>query len=147
MLFQTTIPLRFWRKVYADSFGCWLWQGAITTGYGRFASPRTQLHYAHRFAYERLVGPVPDGLTLDHLCRVRACVNPRHLDAVPMRTNLLRGIGIVAVNAKKTHCINGHALDLLNTYRMPRGRACKTCRYAHKKAWRQRQARLGLPYS
>jgi hypothetical protein len=97
---------------------------------------------AHRFAYELFVDEIPDGLTLDHLCRNPRCVNPGHLEPVTQRENTLRGISPVAVNAAKTHCKHGHLLDEANTYMTNAGsRQCRTCnrlrmrrRYWAKKA-------------
>lgn len=83
--------------------GCWLWKGATACGYGYFRH-----RPAHRFAYELYRGPIPEGLQLDHLCRVRSCVNPSHLEAVTQGVNLHRGETIAARNAAKTHCPKGH---------------------------------------
>lgn len=86
------IEARFWAKVDKTET-CWLWTAAIRrrSGYGVFShQARTML--AHRFAYELLVGPIPDGLVIDHLCRVRHCVNPDHLEPVTQRENLRRGM-------------------------------------------------------
>jgi len=80
-------------------------------------------------AYELECGPIPDGLVLDHLCRVRACVRPGHLEAVTQRVNLLRGRTIQAANAAKTHCLRGHRFDSENTYVTSLGqRRCITCK-------------------
>ncbi|MBO0885095.1 MAG: HNH endonuclease [Mycobacterium sp.] len=91
-------------------------------------------HPAHRIAYTWLVGPIPEGFDLDHLCRVRSCVNPAHLEPVPRRTNLLRGRTIPAANAAKTHCPHGHPYDDTNTVRNKTGRLCLACRRARDKA-------------
>lgn len=81
----------FWRKVAIQPDGCWLWSGSTNGhGYGRLARSG-KLHGAHRFAYEHFIGPIPNGLDLDHLCRVRLCVNPSHLEPVTRGENLLRG--------------------------------------------------------
>ncbi len=110
--------------------GCWIWQGEITrNGYGRVVH-RGQRMLAHRAAYETFCGPIPDGLTIDHLCRVRPCINPSHLEAVTTRVNTLRGTGVTAENAKKTHCKRGHALTEDNLYSQGkdgRARMCRTC--------------------
>lgn len=138
---KRTLAERFWPKV--DKHGppsehrpdlgpCWLWIAAIDRkGYGAFGGPRdrTQVVRAHRVAYELVIGPIPDGLTLDHLCRVRRCVNPEHLEPVTGRENSLRGESVAAVNARKTHCIRGHEFTPENTKIQAQGRqrACRIC--------------------
>ena len=101
-----TAAERFWAKVVNDTeTGCWLWSGATTTGYGRFhLAMGLPLVVAHRFAYETLVGPVPAGLDLDHLCRVRRCVNPAHLEPVTRRENLMRGDTICRAHHEDRDC-------------------------------------------
>lgn len=130
---------RFMSKIrFTD--GCWLWIGTITTaGYGHFKMNK-RLYLAHRMIYEHLVGPIPDGLTLDHLCRVRHCVNPAHLEPVTYRENVLRGIGRSAENARKTSCPAGHEYTPENTYRWRnKSRECRAC---HRERERRRNARL-----
>lgn len=85
---------------------------------------------AHKWAYESIVGPVPEGMELDHLCRNRACVNPAHLEAVSRRVNQLRGLSISAKNARKTHCVHGHPLTGENVYEWRGSRYCRACRAA-----------------
>src|SRR5580765_9084 len=93
---------RFWLLV-ERSDSCWNWQGSISPkGYGRFRASQGSL--AHRYAYELLIGRVPEGLILDHPCRNLKCVNPAHLEPVTHRVNLLRGVGIAAICARKIHC-------------------------------------------
>lgn len=119
---------RFWPKV-SRSDGCWEWTGScfIPQGYGRFWMGGTKYVRAHRFAYELLVGPIPDGLVLDHLCRNRKCVRPDHLEPVTQGENVLRGVGLPAVNVAKTHCIHGHEFTEANTYRCGNARNCRAC--------------------
>ena len=128
--------------------GCWLWTAATTVaGYGQLgrAGGRGQTAWmAHRLSWELHRGPIPAGMHIDHLCRNPACVNPDHLEPVTQRENLLRGVGVSAVNAAKTHCANGHAFTPQNTYVFPRNgsRQCMMCRRAvdAKRASRKRKA-------
>lgn len=79
-------------KFDIDSSGCWLWSGKVDRyGYGKVWVSGAREAIAHRVVYETVVGPIPDGLVIDHLCRTPACVNPDHLDPVPQRENLMRG--------------------------------------------------------
>lgn len=138
---------RFWNKVDKNGpGGCWLWTASLDgRGYGQFALDRIEGKKrnvrAHRFSYEQIVGPVPQGFELDHLCRVRHCVRPDHLDAVPHIVNVHRGAGTGAAlwdgsppagalaNAAKTHCPQGHPYSIENTYLSNGGRfrKCRTC--------------------
>ncbi|MFZ2886530.1 MAG: HNH endonuclease signature motif containing protein [Minisyncoccia bacterium] len=117
---------------------CWLWTGAKRSGYGRVAIKR-KVYQAHRIAYEKEHGPIPKGLTLDHLCRVPSCVNPDHLEAVTRGENVLRGIGIAAMNARKTHCKRGHELAGENLkIQVGGGRTCRICFRMHWRNYHQR---------
>lgn len=93
---------RFWAKVEVDESGCWLWTASTNHGYGHFwVSPDVGKVYAHRYAYELLVGPIPDGLEIDHLCKVRNCVNPEHLEPVTKEENWRRGDAPSAVAVRE----------------------------------------------
>ena len=114
---------RFLSKVTRDPSGCWLWTGAISdNGYGSFHNGHRTVG-AHRYSFEHYVGPIPDGLVLDHLCRVTNCVNPAHLEPVTHAENIRRGYEAKA----QTHCKRGH--DLLITARWTKDgrRDCREC--------------------
>lgn len=134
---------RFWEKV-EKSDGCWLWLGAKNKlGYGSFGAGSLGSNAAHRFAYEALVGPIPEGLELDHLCRNPSCVNPSHLDPVTHHENILRGNAPPAINARKTHCKRGHEFTPDNTYTLKSSdgrdlRDCRTCRNEAQRKLRNR---------
>jgi hypothetical protein len=113
-----------------DENGCWLWQGFLNVhGYGRTKwEDRNWL--VHRLVYELMEAPVPDGLFIDHLCRVRHCVNPGHMEVVTNRENVLRGETIPAAHLAKTHCHRGHEFNQENTYLFGpemKWRQCKPC--------------------
>ncbi len=128
----------FWAKV-DKSGSCWIWIGSkATKGYGRWNGRK-----AHRVAYEALVGVIPAGLTIDHLCRNRKCVNPSHMEVVTNAVNVLRGESFSAVNQRKTHCPKGHPYDETNTgHRSDRpGRICRECmRIRNRVYYRSRTA-------
>jgi hypothetical protein len=95
---------------------------------------------AHRWSYEALVGPIPPGLEIDHLCRVRNCVNPSHLEPVTKAVNILRGESMSARHARQTHCKSGHPFDAENTRMTTDGqRRCRTCDRQYGIARRQRR--------
>jgi len=124
--------------------GCWDWVGPLSKdGYGRIWNGTHNIR-AHRFVFEQHKWPIPDGLTLDHLCRNRACVNPDHLEPVSNKDNVLRGFGPPARNARKNSCIHGHPLD---GTRLAEGRwirYCKTCRKTHAQRCRERERAIAF---
>lgn len=144
--------VRFWKHVRKEgsTTGCWLWQGVKHRGYGHFniGPPTMRGVKAHRFSYALVYGPIPKGLTLDHLCRHPACVNPAHLEAVTHRVNILRGTGVAAVNARKLGCKRGHLFTPENTYVTTRGeRTCRSCMRTHWKNWgRRKRGSPALPF-
>lgn len=114
---------------------CWEWTGGTSpAGYGKAGT-----RLAHRLVYEMLVGPIPEGLTLDHLCRNRVCVNPDHLEPVTLADNVRRGYGL-AGRWRNTHCKQGHPFDQVNTAYPVRSngkvrRACRAC----DRAWHRKE--------
>lgn len=126
--------------------GCWIWmRGVNYKGYGRVMWKGKAI-YVHRLLFEIERGPIPISLVTDHLCRVRLCVNPYHIELVTHKENALRGIGPTAINASKTHCIHGHEFTSSNTRVYCRNghiaRACKACRIINDKRRSLRNARL-----
>ncbi|HSN21677.1 MAG TPA: HNH endonuclease signature motif containing protein [Usitatibacter sp.] len=145
------IAERFWKKVDKNgpiepgmSTRCWLWTASRDRdGYGFFYLPRgsARLLRAHRVAYELVVGPIPDGLTLDHLCRAPACVNPAHLDPCTMGENVRRSpLAIFNARAEQTHCTRGHPFDEKNTGIHSGRRMCRACRNLMRRSLRARRA-------
>lgn len=134
---------RFTEKTKAGDDGCIVWTASGNgAGYGAMFIAKGKRVLAHRWSYEHFVGPIPDGLHIDHLCRNRMCVNPEHLEAVPQRANTLRGIAPTAINAAKTHCHKGHPLSGENLYITP-GRGSRQCRECHRTYERDRyQSRI-----
>lgn len=124
-----TLEQRLWRRV--DKTGdCWNWTGPLhSSGYGLIGEGGGQGRTlrVHRVAYELLVGPIPIGLTLDHLCQNTVCVNPDHLEPVTAEENLRRAA------ARRTTCRRGHAFTTENTIVRPHGRECRTCRKARRR--------------
>ena len=125
---------RFWSKVKKTDY-CWEWTASLRRGYGQFSLNGKQIT-AHRFSYELVNGKIPKELELDHLCRNHSCVNPDHLEAVTHRENILRGETLQAINARKTHCIQGHEFTPENTYQDKSYRQCKICRHEYQKKYK-----------
>jgi len=109
--------------------GCWIpRKKPETSGYVRCGwMDKNRGRNLHRVVWEAINGPIPNGLTIDHLCRVRNCINPGHLEVVTMRENILRGTGPTAINAKRTHCTHGHPLSGDNLYSYRGNRNCREC--------------------
>ncbi len=129
-----SVKERLLRRVVVDErTGCWLWQGGLDKyGYAQMTL-NGKSRRAHRVAYEEFVGPIPDGLEIDHVrargCEHRRCIYFGHLEPVTGRENKLRGDTVNAKNLAKTACAHGHEFDEQNTYVDPRGqRHCRACR-------------------
>lgn len=151
---------RFWAKVNVvlERTACWLWAGALTSaGYGNFYEEPGRWSLAHRVMYEAIVGPIAGNMTIDHLCRNRACVRPKHLQVVSFQENCQRRSDslyrereqpidpdiLTAHNRDKTHCPAGHDYTATNTYRDRVGRRyCKRCQ-ADRQAARRARERAG----
>ena len=132
MRLKKTPSERFHDKIfYEPNTGCWLWSAALSKdGYACF--DRKLAHHAHRYAYALYKGPIPHGLEIDHLCRVRSCVNPDHLEAVAHNENVRRGdFKTNHRNRVKTHCIRGHELAghniIVKLYNGKKRRNCRAC--------------------
>lgn len=125
---------RFWAKVVKQPGGCWEWIGARKThGYGNFCPERTRTVLAHRYAWEIMVGPIPDGMTLDHLCKNRACVNPEHLQVVSGSENQRRA----HQGRERALCDKGHALLGENVIVVNGSRRCRICKEAYQRPARR----------
>lgn len=138
-----TVEQRFWQGVRKSDY-CWEWSGARSSGgYGRVPSGGRDALYAHRFAYELLVGPIPEGLQIDHLCRNRACCNPIHLEPVTPAENVRRGAA-GRLRVPTTHCPHGHPMTESNVYLSKHGgytsRICRVCHLEVMKRQRRRKA-------
>lgn len=158
------MPKKIWRPIIAlvtklmnhsivdPVADCWVWTGARKTGgYGtvRKNDGRRKFSYsAHRASYEEFVGPIPDGLELDHLCRNRLCINPSHLEPVTRSENIRRGIGpqtVQAYHARRTHCRNGHLLAGDNVSHQPGTKTGRRCRACVRDYVTRKCIKLGLP--
>ena len=143
---DASVMVRFVAKIRLDD-ACHIWTAWLDKdGYGKFGYQGAKW-YAHRFAWAWAKGPLPEGLTIDHTCRNRACVNVLHMELVSHKENCLRGTGVSAVNARKTRCPQGHPYDAANTYRYSGSRTfrnCRACNVVAVAAYRQRE-RGGTP--
>lgn len=150
---RTTLPLieRFMAKVMPEpNTGCWFWMGAIckSTGYGVIGISDRKTNVAHRVSHELFKGPIPHKLVIDHLCRVRCCVNPEHLEAVPQSINGKRGaLSFDNYMRRWTHCRRGHEYNDLNTLMVMNyktGKYGRQCRICHKQMKHERAAGRSL---
>lgn len=120
--------------------GCWEWSGSTAGGgYARLSVDGERVQ-AHRWVYEELIGDIPEGRDLDHLCRNRGCVNPGHVEPVTRRENLVRGETRIAEQVEQTHCKRGHEFTEENTYVTSEGkRQCRACKRRHgREAYREK---------
>ena len=134
----------FFDKIVVCPSGCWIWTGFWNNrGYG-VTTVNGERVYAHRHSYERFVGPIPDGLQIDHLCRVRACVNWRHLEAVTAKENNARSESMSAKFARRTVCARGHDLTLPDAFATQGPKmASRQCRLCHNYRENQRRVEAG----
>lgn len=132
---------RFWPKVSKANHpkGCWVWRAAKDRkGYGYFGW--NHISYAHRFVYEANYGPIPEGMTIHHVCGTTSCVRPSHLEPLSDEENNRRADTFRFRNRRKTHCKHGHPFDSSNTYIRPAGeRECRTCTRHHSREARRRK--------
>lgn len=130
---SATVEERIAARTVVDDNGCWLWQGYLMPNGYAFVTVRGKRSYAHRLSYITFVGPIPDGLVMDHLCRVRHCVNPEHLEPVTIGENVRRG-----APATKSHCVNGHPRDEMHmAWFSERGRLRRRCQVCAREAVRR----------
>ncbi|MGW5636683.1 hypothetical protein [Streptomyces sp. NPDC003832] len=148
---DSRLPKRYWSKVSVQPNGCWQWTGAPDKdGYGEFWR-NGRHHRAHRVSYEALVGAIPAGLEMDHLCHTRdvscdgthckhrGCVNPSHLEPVSRAENNRRNRSVATINAGKTHCPSGHEYNAVNTYTWGKNRYCRPCNRANVAKYKARK--------
>ncbi len=147
LILDERVWARFAKKVAwpATLTACWPWTAAKDpAGYGRIKISGKNTP-AHRVAYTMMVGPIPPGLTIDHLCRTHECVNPLHMEPVTRMENSLRGVSPRAQNRRKTHCPKGHPYDERNTMWRRKGqgdrvgRNCRACDRARSRVARWRR--------
>jgi hypothetical protein len=140
-IYRSALDRLFDRIAFEPNSGCWLWEGCLSAGtYGSMLFDG-RMQKTHRVAYQLFVGPVPEGMDLDHLCRTRICCNPDHLEPVTRAENLRRS-PLMDRNSMRTHCIRGHEFTPENTMTRPNGwRTCRECMRNHIRAWRARNAK------
>ena len=128
------------RHVPEPNSGCWIWTGATGgRGYGYMRICRQRMIQAHVFSYSVFVGDTPTGLVLDHTCKNTYCVNPAHLEPVTHRVNILRGVGMGAKFARRTHCSKGHPLSGDNLAKLKENRRrCLICQRATEQRFRDK---------
>lgn len=137
---RKTLQERFWEKVDKNGAnGCWLWVASLNNdGYGQFWG-KDRMRKAHRVSYELVRGEIPKGLELDHLCKIRHCINPDHLEPVTYRENQSRSSQtILAIHRARDFCPQGHPLegDNLTMDHLKRGwRNCLTCNRERSRQW------------
>lgn len=130
---------RFMAKVQIQATGCWLWTAARDRdGYGQFGDGGTMIR-AHRWAYERFVGPIPHGMEINHLCRVRACVKPEHLEPLTRAEHARRDNTPPEINRRKVACPKGHPYSGIN---IDGRRICRECQRANERRWRSSRRAL-----
>ena len=154
---EFTTPMLLDRIMPIPESGCWIWEGEVSKSHGyaiingRNNDGTKERDYAHRMFYTHFKGPIAPGLTIDHLCRVRCCVNPHHLEAVTIGENVLRGTTTSAFHKAQMHCINGHEFTSTNTYlrrtKNGYGRQCKACKIIRRNSYNLSKMQRGLPVS
>jgi hypothetical protein len=128
----TDLPARMASKIRVDENGCWIWTGARQgNGYGSVGYNGAS-RLTHRVTYELVVGEIPEGLQIDHLCRVRSCCNPQHCEPVTAAENVRRRPASLV-----THCPHGHEYSAENTFYKRGARQCRECRAAYHRARRR----------
>ena len=129
---------RLLEKVIITDGGCAEWTEFVeSNGYARIWVDGKNV-LAHRWSYEHHIGPIPEGLTIDHLCRTKACVNPFHMEPVTLEENVRRAEHANEFQSSKTHCPKGHPYDEMNTYTNAGGRYCLVCKRASARAYYER---------
>lgn len=135
-----TIDRFFERLLYAES-GCWEWTGNLTRegygqiSYGQGTKATARCVTTHRFSYELFLGEIPFKHHVHHRCGNRACCNPDHLEAIPVRTHLALHDSPVGQAIRTTHCPKGHPYDEANTYRYRNVRHCRACQRIRYRQW------------